>query len=118
MPWVNKNMCTGCRVCVENCPSNSIQIANDDKAEINMEECIRCGKCHDICPVEAVRHDSEKLSEKVEENIQTAHRLLDKCKTKEVKITYINKYIRAFNLKQKVSRLSIEKLNQIKEDLT
>ena len=117
MPWVNKNMCTGCRVCVKNCPADSIHIADDDKAEVDMEECIRCGICHDICPVEAVRHDSEKIIERVEENMQTAHRLLDKCKTKEAKITYIDKYIRAFNLKQKVSRLSIEKLNQIKEDL-
>ncbi|MBN2532901.1 MAG: thiamine-binding protein [Spirochaetales bacterium] len=30
MPWVNKDMCTGCGVCVENCSSDSIQIADDE----------------------------------------------------------------------------------------
>jgi ferredoxin len=117
MPWIDKNICTGCGVCSDNCPADAIQIVYDEKAEINMEECIRCGECHDICPVEAVRHDSEKIPEKVERNIQTACRLLDKCRTKDAKITYIDKYIKAFNLEQKVSRQSIEKLEAMKKDL-
>jgi ferredoxin len=30
------------------------------KAKINMSKCIRCKKCHDICPQKAIKHDSEK----------------------------------------------------------
>ena len=44
----------------ERCPVEGISM-EDEKAEINMEECIHCGICHSVCPEEAVRHDSEKI---------------------------------------------------------
>lgn len=59
MPWVDKDRCTGCSICVEKCPANAISI-KDGKAVIDMDKCIRCGKCHDFCPQNAIRHDKEK----------------------------------------------------------
>ena len=63
MPWIDKNKCTGCGLCVRECPVNAI-IIKEGKAEIDMDKCIRCGKCHDVCPQEAVRHDSEKIPQR------------------------------------------------------
>lgn len=59
MPWIDKERCIGCGICVDECPADAISIENG-KAIIDMEKCIRCGKCHDACPHNAVRHDSEK----------------------------------------------------------
>lgn len=69
MPWIDKNMCIGCAICVKECPVNAISIKNR-KAEIDMKKCIRCGKCHEVCPQEAVRHDSEKIPFEVAENLK------------------------------------------------
>ena len=56
MPWIDRNECVGCGVCVEECSVDAISLV-DEIAEINMDECIRCGRCHGVCPQEAVKHD-------------------------------------------------------------
>jgi len=78
MPWVDENGCTGCGICAEECPAETISIKNE-KAQIDMANCIRCGNCHDICPENAVRHDSEKIPEQVEANIAWAKDCMDSC---------------------------------------
>ena len=45
---------------------------NDHAAAINEKMCIRCGKCHSVCPEEAVRHDSERIPAEVEGNVRYA----------------------------------------------
>ena len=102
MPWIKQDDCVGCGICVEQCPQNTI-LMRDGKAYIDMANCIRCGQCHEICPQEAVRHDSEKIPEKVQNNVETARRLLEKCGTEEVKISYLNKYLKSFKLQVKVA---------------
>ena len=59
MPWVDEEKCTGCGICVEECPVDVISLSagqagmEGEKAEINMDECIHCGVCRDVCPQEA-----------------------------------------------------------------
>jgi Fe-S-cluster-containing hydrogenase component 2 len=50
---VDKEKCTGCESCVEECPSEAIKMT-DDKAEIIIDNCVDCGVCVDACPVEAI----------------------------------------------------------------
>jgi len=69
MPWVNQDMCAGCGICVDHCPTGAIQQENFGKAIIDDGKCIRCGKCHTACPKDAVRHDSEKIPEMVKQNV-------------------------------------------------
>ena len=66
MPWVDENICTGCGVCIRECPVNAISM-KDGKAVINMEKCIRCKKCHGVCLQGAIKHDSERNKKEVKE---------------------------------------------------
>ena len=50
---VNPAKCTGCETCVEECPSEAINMI-DDKANVDVGSCIDCGVCVDACPEEAI----------------------------------------------------------------
>ena len=50
---VDKEKCTGCESCVEECPSDAITMA-EDKAEIDLDNCVDCGVCVDACSAEAI----------------------------------------------------------------
>lgn len=78
MPWIDKNQCSACGICIEQCPANAISWV-DNKAAIDMQMCIRCGTCHDACPREAVRHDSEKIPELVKNNLEMTKKNMELC---------------------------------------
>jgi NADH-quinone oxidoreductase subunit F len=46
--------CTGCMVCVKNCPVNAITGEKKQRHLINQETCIRCGVCRDVCKYDAL----------------------------------------------------------------
>ncbi|MFH1371794.1 MAG: 4Fe-4S binding protein [Planctomycetota bacterium] len=50
---VDKEKCTGCESCIEECPSEALSM-KEGKAEINPEACIDCGVCIDACPEQAI----------------------------------------------------------------
>lgn len=50
---VDVEKCNGCESCVEECPSEAINMA-EEKANINIETCVDCGACVDACPSEAI----------------------------------------------------------------
>lgn len=49
---VDKNKCINCKLCEKNCKMN-VEITK----EINSPECIRCGKCIEICPCNAIQRE-------------------------------------------------------------
>lgn len=51
---IDKNICTGCTLCAQNCPVNVISGESGKPHEIDQEGCIRCGSCYDVCPYGAV----------------------------------------------------------------
>ena len=109
MPWIDKNKCTGCRLCIRECPVEAISL-KQGKAEIDMDKCIRCGKCHDICPQEAVRHDSEKIPIEVEENLKKIKKLMENFKTVEEKKAFLERMLKHFNKEIKVAEKTIEEI--------
>ena len=85
----------------------------EEKAEIDMEICIRCGKCHDVCPQEAVRHDSEKIPLEVNENLDKAKELIGDFKTEEEKKAFLGRMVRHYNKERKVAEGTIEKIKSL-----
>lgn len=49
---INKDLCTGCGSCVDECPFEALELI-DDLATVN-EKCTLCGTCVDVCPEEAI----------------------------------------------------------------
>ena len=47
--------CQGClsRLCMLNCPKNAVSIING-KAHIDVDKCINCGRCQQVCPYKAI----------------------------------------------------------------
>jgi len=117
MPWISKEMCTGCQVCIDECSVGAISM-EDDSAFIDEGECIRCGVCHDVCPTDAVRHDGERIPQEVESNLEWAKNLLqhdyysnDKQKQKELVI----RLQRHFAKNKKVMEKTIENLKTLQK---
>jgi len=112
MPWINKELCTGCQTCVDECSVGAISM-EEDIAFIKEGECIRCGVCHDVCPDDAVRHDGERIPEEVQSNLAWAKKLLtheyysnDKTKQKQL----IDRLQRFFAKNKKVAEKTIGQL--------
>ena len=58
-PRFNHNRCTGCGACSNICPTQAIEIIDDQqnnlrKIELWLGACIFCGYCRDICPEGAI----------------------------------------------------------------
>ena len=115
MPWVNREMCTGCGVCVDECPVNAMAVDNG-KADIDEEDCIRCGRCHDVCPQEAVRHDSERIPQEIEANLAWTRRLLGHFDTPDEKRGLIERMKRYFTKQRKVAEQSIVRLDELMQE--
>lgn len=72
MPYVIAEPCidTMDRSCIEECPVDCIY-EGERKLYINPKECIDCGACEPVCPVEAISQDRRvptEYGEHVEDN--------------------------------------------------
>jgi len=117
MPWVNQEMCTGCGICIEECPVHAIEQQADGLAEINEAECIRCGQCHDVCPQKAIRHDGERIPQDVAANLQWVRHLLDHFETASERVAFMDRIERHFNKQKKVIEKTLAALGTVGEDI-
>ncbi len=46
--------CIGCTICAQHCPVGAIGFKPYERHEINIDMCIRCGSCKNVCPEKAV----------------------------------------------------------------
>jgi anaerobic sulfite reductase subunit C len=50
-PVITEEPCTLCQLCVETCAENAVSLKDtEDMPEIDYGQCVRCGKCIDVCP--------------------------------------------------------------------
>ncbi|MBW1699793.1 MAG: 4Fe-4S binding protein [Deltaproteobacteria bacterium] len=118
MPWVNQEMCSGCGFCVAECPVGAIELEDSGKALIDEQDCIRCAKCHEICPEDAVRHDSERIPLEVAANLEKARGLLRHFDTPEEREAFLIRMSRHFSKQIKVAEQTIERIKVLKGELT
>src|SRR6056297_2727211 len=113
MPWVKKEDCVGCGICVDKCPVGSITLT-DGVASIDMTNCIHCGVCHSACPRGAVEHDSEKIPEEVRANVDKTKSFMEDCAKylgeEKEKQKCLNSMIKHFNKEKIVVEKTLEEL--------
>lgn len=51
---IDKIICTGCTICVEECPTNALEMENDVAILVRPEDCNSCGICEEACPLSAI----------------------------------------------------------------
>ena len=51
---IDQEACTGCGACVERCPTEAIELNDNEKAEREERFCFGCGICARFCPEEAI----------------------------------------------------------------
>ncbi|MDY7010125.1 MAG: 4Fe-4S binding protein [Planctomycetota bacterium] len=116
MPWVNHEMCTGCGICVRECPVEAMSIGDSGYADIDEDACIRCGKCHDVCPQEAVRHDSERIPHEVADNLRWVRKLLGNFQESTEQAAFMQRMVRFFNKQKKVNEQTIDAIKAAEDD--
>ena len=63
-----KERCTGCGVCATVCPTNSIEMVQDNEGFCFPKikgSCIECGKCVKTCPILTKKEKKENIEQKV-----------------------------------------------------
>ncbi|HCX64952.1 MAG TPA: NADH-quinone oxidoreductase subunit F, partial [Eubacteriaceae bacterium] len=51
---ISEENCTGCTLCARNCPVECISGERKKVHTIDQEQCIKCGKCYEVCNFDAV----------------------------------------------------------------
>ena len=114
MPWVDKEECTGCGTCVEECPVDAISLV-DEIAEINMDKCIRCGNCHEVCPQEAVKHDSERMPQEIQANVEKVEGCMKHFDDETERQACLKRSINFFKFEKTVAEKTLEQLETLKK---
>jgi len=55
-PVIAKDLCTGCAICVDVCPTGALEMDDDEMIAVLAypDECDSCGDCEESCPAEAI----------------------------------------------------------------
>ncbi len=114
MPWVDRELCIGCGICIDECPADAIALV-DEKAEIDQFGCIRCGLCHPICPEDAVIHDSKRIPLDVEENVAIAKVGIAHYSDEENQQKSVQRWINWFTCQTKIAEQTIAQLEAMKK---
>ncbi len=87
VPNFDPNLCTGCSVCVSDCPAGCISLEKG-LARINENECMGCGECVVVCKTDAISAKwSETLENLQEKMVEYAYGALESVKRR---VGYIN----------------------------
>jgi NAD-dependent dihydropyrimidine dehydrogenase PreA subunit len=51
---VDKNKCSGDEECADACPARVFEMIKGKSEPVNMDECLGCGMCIEVCPEGAI----------------------------------------------------------------
>jgi NADH:ubiquinone oxidoreductase subunit F (NADH-binding)/(2Fe-2S) ferredoxin/Pyruvate/2-oxoacid:ferredoxin oxidoreductase delta subunit len=54
---INEKKCTGCGMCVKQCPQDAITGEKKKPHNIDQDKCIKCGACYDTCKFDAIQRN-------------------------------------------------------------
>ena len=55
LPEIDLDLCTGCRLCVERCPTHAVEMVVTQRPVIvRPDDCVYCGLCEEMCPAGAI----------------------------------------------------------------
>jgi NADH-quinone oxidoreductase subunit F len=54
---INPEKCTGCTLCVKDCPTKAISGERKKAHLVNQDTCVKCGKCFTVCNFGAIYKD-------------------------------------------------------------
>lgn len=61
----DKHNCCGCSACVQRCPRQCISLIEDNEGflypHVNIDKCIDCRLCENVCPIITPYKESEPL---------------------------------------------------------
>ncbi|MCD6471979.1 4Fe-4S binding protein [Candidatus Aerophobetes bacterium] len=58
-PIIDESVCTGCEICVDECPNNCLELVDDVATLVRPDDCDECGICVESCPSEAITLEEE-----------------------------------------------------------
>ena len=53
-PVIDADECICCGVCVDTCPTDTLELGDECAVVANEENCIACGQCMEACPTGAI----------------------------------------------------------------
>jgi NAD-dependent dihydropyrimidine dehydrogenase PreA subunit len=55
-PVIDPEECTGCGICIDECPNECLEFDSEDIAILaKPETCDECATCEEACPTEAIK---------------------------------------------------------------
>lgn len=59
-PKIDREECTGCGICVDECPTEALELDSEDIATLARPDvCDSCATCEDACPTEAITMEEQ-----------------------------------------------------------
>lgn len=58
-PVIDEELCTGCEICIDECPNNALEMVDDVAKLVRPKDCDGKGECAEACPAEAITMEEE-----------------------------------------------------------
>ncbi len=58
-PIINEDECSGCGICVDECPNGVLDLVDDKATPVNEDDCSACASCMEVCPMGAIEEIEE-----------------------------------------------------------
>lgn len=53
-PIIDEELCTGCEICIDECPNDCLELVDDVVKLVRPEDCDGKGECAEVCPTDAI----------------------------------------------------------------